>query len=366
MRYALLPLDTRYAYYTAVRPVWNEPRPDFYSAARNGNRFLVSRMMAERPHEGLPVLPTTALPDYHLLRPNIRAFPFRILASEGPQPDLLGGPTQRANLSAEARAWLATITENDPNADTDLGDAAWYHALAIMAAPGWLQENQSAILGGWPRVPLPSDLTHLEASAALGRRVAALLDTEQVASGVTTAPYDPPLATLGRLVREGGGSLGPADLEVTGWGRGGNGAPVMPGNGNVRVREHYDAEERSALAGVAAVLGEDIATLENRLGPPIDVKLNAVAYLQGVPTSVYEINIGGYQVLKKWLSYRDREVISRPITVAEAREAVTIVRRLTAYVLMQPALDVSYEAIKASAYAWGTATPAPSHPAAAA
>lgn len=33
-------------------------------------------------------------------------------------------------------------------------------------------------------MPLPTDLTHLEASATLGRRVAALLDTEQVAPGV--------------------------------------------------------------------------------------------------------------------------------------------------------------------------------------
>lgn len=354
-RYALLPLDTRYAYYTGVRPIWNEPRPDFYSAARNGNRFLVSRMMAERPHEGVPVLPITALPDYHLLRPNIRAFPFRLLESEGPQGDLLATPTRRANLSATARAWLATITQNDPDADADLGDAPWHHALAVMTAPAWLQENQSAILGGWPRVPLPTDLTHLETSAAFGRRVAALLDTEQVAPGVTIAPYDAPLGTLGRLVREGGGALAASDLEVTSWGRGGNGAPVMPGNGNIRERDGYDAEERAALAIAAVATEEDVTALEARLGPPIDVRLNGVAHLKGVPSNVYELTIGGYQVLKKWLSYRDRAVIGRPITVAEAREAVAIVRRLTAYVLMQPALDASYEAIKARAFDWRAA-----------
>lgn len=81
-----------------------------------------------------------------------------------------------------------------------------------------------------------------------------------------------------------------------------------------------------------------------------------MTHLKGVPSSVYELTIGGYQVLKKWLSYRDREVIGRPIAVAEAREAVAIVRRLTAYVLMQPALDASYEAIKASAFDWGART----------
>ncbi|MER8690024.1 type ISP restriction/modification enzyme [Mesorhizobium sp. M1136] len=356
VRFASLPLDTRFAYYTTVAPIWNRSRPEFFAAARNGNRFLVSRMMAERPHEGMPALPVTALPDYHLLRPNIRAFPFRILESVAPQADLLATPTRRANLSATARTWLATITDNDPDADADLGDAPWYHALAVMAAPGWLQENQSAILGGWPRVPLPSDLIHLEASAALGRRAAALLDTEQVVPGVNVTPYDAPFGMLGRLVREGGGALAPSDLEVTSWGRGGNGAPVMPGNGNIRERDSYDVEERAALEEAALRLEEDVVALETRLGLPVDVRLNSLAYLKGVPSSVYQLTIGGYQVLKKWLSYRDREVIGRPITVAEAREAVAIVRRLTAYVLMQPALDVSYEAIKATACMWDTET----------
>lgn len=356
IRYALLPLDTRYAYYTGVRPIWNEPRPDFFAAARDGNRFLVSRMMAERPQEGMPVLPITALPDYHLLRPNIRAFPFRLIESDAPQGDLLAVSGTRANLSERARTWLALLTEGDPDADADLGDAPWYHALAVTASPAWLEENQAAILGGWPRVPLPTDLTHLETSAGLGRQVAALLDTEQTAPGATAAPFDPPLATLGRLVREGGGTLAPSDLGVTNWGRGGSGAPVMPGAGNVGERDAYDAEELAALEAAANRLEKDTAVLIGRLGPPVDVRLNGVAYLKGVPSTVYELTIGGYQVLKKWLSYRDQEVIGRPITVAEAREAVAIVRRLTAYVLMQPALDASYEAIKASAHDWSTPT----------
>ena len=139
---------------------------------------------------------------------------------------------------------------------------------------------------------------------------------------------------------------------MVGWGRGGNGAPVMPGSGSIGERQAYDAEEQVSLAAASAQLEEDVATLIERLGPPVDVHLNQLAYLKGVPQSVYELTIGGYQALKKWLSYRDEEIIGRPMTVAEAREAVAIVRRLTAYLLMQPALDVSYEAIKANAYPW--------------
>ena len=35
-------------------------------------------MTAERPDEGVPASVTTALPDYHLLRPNIVAIPFMV------------------------------------------------------------------------------------------------------------------------------------------------------------------------------------------------------------------------------------------------------------------------------------------------
>lgn len=355
IRYAALPLDTRHAYYTTVSPIWNRSRPEFFAAARDGNRFLVSRMMAERPREGLPVLPVTALPDYHILRPNIRAFPFRLLESTAAQGDLLAA-SHRANLSARARSWLNALSDRDPDADVEWGDTPWYHALAMCTSPAWLAENQAAILGGWPRVPLPADLSHLEASALLGRQVAALLDTELQVPGVTTGPFHVPLATVGRLVRKGGGTLGGAELAVIGWGRGGRGEPVMPGAGNVTERADYNEPEREALAAAAERLEEDIVGLIDRLGPPIDVRLNDIASIQCVPASVYELTIGGYQVLKKWLSYRDFEVIGRPMTVAEAREATTIVRRLTAYVLMQPALDASYEAIKASVFEWKLGT----------
>lgn len=359
IRYALLPLDTRYAYYTQVRPIWNEPRPEFYSAARDGNRFLVSRMMAERPQEGLPVLPVTALPDYHLLRPNIRAFPFRLPGSVAAQGDLLATSSSRANLSARAREWLESICEGDPDTDTDLGDAPWYHTLAICSAPAWLAQNRAPILGGWPRIPLPTNLPHLEASATLGRRVAMLLDGEQPVPGVADGTVEAPFGVVGRLSRDGGGTLSPAELTVSaGWGRGGHGAPVMPGAGRTTSRDTYNHGEMESLVSAALRLEEDVDALITRLGPPIDVWLNQVAYLKAVPTAVWDFTIGGYQVLKKWLSYRDHEVTGRPLTVAEAREATSIVRRLTALILIQPALDASYEAIRTSAFVWTPAKPA--------
>lgn len=52
--------------------------------------------------------------------------------------------------------------------------------------------------------------------------------------------------------------------------------------------------------------------------------------------------IGGYQVIKKWLSYRQRQILSRDLNIEEAREVTNIARRLTAIVLTYPFLDENY------------------------
>ena len=44
-----------------------------------------------------------------------------------------------------------------------------------------------------------------------------------------------------------------------------------------------------------------------------DVYLNGVAYWRCVPSAVWRYTIGGYQVIKKWLSYRERALLgARP------------------------------------------------------
>lgn len=122
IRYALLPLDNRYAYYTIIRPVWNEPRPEFSGQMRNGSIFIVSRMMAERPLEGLPIVPVRVLADYHLLRPNVQAIPTRLYQSDAPQGDILHqGTDSRANLSRRARDWLTSIGWYDPDLNIEGG-----------------------------------------------------------------------------------------------------------------------------------------------------------------------------------------------------------------------------------------------------
>ena len=41
-RYTLRPFETRWCYYSPIRPLWNEPRPIFWAQCWEGNRFLIS------------------------------------------------------------------------------------------------------------------------------------------------------------------------------------------------------------------------------------------------------------------------------------------------------------------------------------
>lgn len=56
----------------------------------------------------------------------------------------------------------------------------------------------------------------------------------------------------------------------------------------------------------------------------------AGAYWRNVPAAVWGYKLGGYQVLKKWLSYRERDVLGRPLTPAEVLHFSHTARRIAA------------------------------------
>ena len=193
----------------------------------------------------------------------------------------------------------------------------------MLHAPAYRVENAGALRQDWPRVPLPPGRAALAASAALGRQVAALLDSETALAGVTQGSLRPELRALGVISRVGGGSLAPDELAITArWGYAGQGGVTMPGKGKTKVQ---------GLDGG---------------GQALDIFLNDVAYWANVPEPVWEYTIGGYQVLKKWLSYRERPLLGRPLTTQEAREFSAIVRRIAALLLLEAELDANYEMVK--------------------
>jgi hypothetical protein len=185
--------------------------------------------------------------------------------------------------------------------------------------------------------------------------VAALLDTEHSAPGITVGNIRPELRLIGPISREGGGQLEDSDLAVTvGWGHSGQNGVVMPGRGKL-IEQDYNTEELASIQAGAEELGLTLEDAQTQLGErTCDIYLNDVAYWRNVPFGVWEYIIGGYQVMKKWLSYRERLLLGRPLTSAEVREVQAMARRIAAILLLQPALDANYQAIKAATYPWLT------------
>ena len=61
-----------------------------------------------------------------------------------------------------------------------------------------------------------------------------------------------------------------------------------------------------------------------------DIYLNRNAFWRNVPGTVWTYKLGGYQVLKKWLSYRERGVLERAPTPQEVLHFTDVARRIAA------------------------------------
>jgi hypothetical protein len=233
----------------------------------------------------------------------------------------------RANLSPSARTYLASLGLPNPDNDQKNAELIWYHALAIGYSPLYLTKNADGIRQDWPRIPLPKEKETLRASAALGRQVAALLDTETPVPGVTIGKIREDLKTIAVFKRLDGKPAKPevGDLDlVAGWGHGGKGGVTMPGKGKI-IRRDDGA---------------------------YDVFLNDVACWRNVPEAVWDYTIGGYQVIKKWLSYREKPLLGRGLTSDEVRYVTEMARRIAALVDLQKSLDENYKAVIKATYLW--------------
>lgn len=363
-RYALYPFDNRWCYYSSVRPLWNEPRPELVGQRADEESFLIVRRFAERPREGRPAFSTSALPDYHLLRPNssaiplrLRAFPHAVHDADSKQSTMykhLGeDDSTTANLSDKARKYVVALTKVNPDDDEELSRAVWLHALAVLYSPSYLSEHDAAMRADWPHIPLPATLKALKRSAELGATIGQLLDVEKPVLGVVTGKLRRELSALGKVT---GPSKGLSLSISAGWGHGQKEKDiVMPGRGIEKKRDWSEEElaEIGEGARELALTNEDVATLWGTRTH--DIYLNNETFWSNVPEAVWEFTIGGYQVLKKWLSYRELRVLGREITKDEAREFTHIVRRLAALVLLTPELDKNYTAIRADCYSWNAA-----------
>lgn len=126
----------------------------------------------------------------------------------------------------------------------------------------------------------------------------------------------------------------------------------MPGKGRVDRRAYTPDELVTIRSGIGALGLTEEQAIAYLGATTSDVYLNDTAYWRNVPASVWEHTIGGYQVIKKWLSYREHALLGRAFTTDEAREVTHMARRIAAIVLLYPALDTNYQAVKQATKPW--------------
>ncbi|MDF1545278.1 MAG: N-6 DNA methylase [bacterium] len=348
LRYQLRPLDTKWCYYSQVRPLWNEPRPALFKNHFSGNAFLVCRPAGVASPEGIPFYFTSLLGDFDFIRGHSYHFPVRVRQTAG-TPKKTNGTAEMfgeekppekitANLSTTARAYLKQLKCKEPDSDTETAGLIWMHALAIGYSPLYLSENADGVRQDWPRIPLPSRKAQLLKSAALGRQVAALLNTEKPVSDVSSGKIQAEFKLIGIPTRTDGKQLKPdkGDFDLTaGWGHGGKNNVCMPGKGKIVEKQITDEK-------LIAKLGETW----------LDIYLNDNVFWADIPKSVWDYHIGGYQVIKKWLSYREKSMLGRGMNMDEIKYVMEMSRRIAAIILMQSNLDQNYSLVVKSTWSW--------------
>ena len=316
VRYTYRPFDTRWVYWEAKGGLLDRPRPDYKKHTFDGNQWLSSTQHLRKGETEPQAYFTRNLASYHLIERGALWFPVW-LSEEGMALDG-GGAQRRPNLSDAAQRYLDHLS---------LGvEDLFHHALAVLHDPSYREANAGALRMEWPRIPLPGwpdgdapgAAEELASSAARGRELAALLDSETPVPGVTTGALRPAMAAIAVPSTTDGGNMAGDDFSVTAsWGHFGQGEAVMPGQGRA-VERPYTAEERAALDESAHTLGNTT----------FDIHLNDRAYWRNVPSAVWSYKLGGYQVLKKWLSYRERGVLGRPLLPEEVQHFTDTARRI--------------------------------------
>ena len=204
----------------------------------------------------------------------------------------------------------------------------FHHVFAVLHDPAYRAANAGALRMEWPRIPLPgwpdgdgkAASEELARSAARGRELAALLDPDTPVPGVTHPPLRQDIAGIAVPATTDGRNMAGDDFAVVaGWGHYGRGDAVMPGQG-LAVGRSLSPDEREAMSDNLAALGTTT----------FDIYLNADAFWRNVPAAVWNYRLGGYQVLKKWLSYRERTILDRSVKPEEVRHFTDTARRIWA------------------------------------
>lgn len=315
--YQYRPFDVRWIWYEEETKLIQRKNLAFKKQVYGGNKFLYSTQTMRRGYS--PPYTGRSLSDLHLFDPDAVAIPLKArykefdadkeyrqlpniadFHDELARAGVLKVAAPKAGSSCEPMPRPAAVLAHygavkdergQPTALAwELAEQVFYHALAVLSAPAYRAEHAEYLAEDWPRVPMSPSREVLRQSAALGRRVAALLDPQ-------AQPEVP--GTVGRLVAAGTDTEAPESS-----------LSIGPKPRYAEAREVY--------------------------------VLSDVLELKDVPKRVWDFTLGGYPVLKNWVEYRR----GRTLTLDDADWLEGIVRRVSALLDLGPELDMVYSAAK--------------------
>ncbi len=319
IRFAYRPFDTRWLYWEKDTKLLDEKRADYRPHVFEGNLWIEAREreakedfsrgtlvrhLADKFGNGLSSFFPAWLREDGQLKANLR------------QAKYVGEQTVQHYLDR-----LGSGVEE-----------LFHHILAVLHDPFYRENNAGALRMEWPRIPLPGwpdgeadgAAEELARSAERGRELTSLLDQDASVPGTTQAPLSPQIGAIAVPATISGRNMTDSDLAVTsGWGHFGQGDAVMPGKGCAVERE-FLPEERVAMSDALPALGDST----------FDAYLNGEAFWRNIPAAVWAYRLGAYQVLKKWLSYRERAILGRPLLPEEVQHFTDTARRIASIRLL--------------------------------
>ena len=317
VRFTYRAFDKRWLYWEAGRGLLGRPSLDYWPQAFDGNLFIEARKRDAKEGFSRGTLARGLADNFGNGFSSFYPMRLRDMGMGGTEGE--PGP----NLSGAAKRYL----DRRGLSVEDL----FHHVLATLHDTAYRAQNAGALRIGWPRIPLPGwdeggseGAVALAQSAARGRELARHLDPDTPVPRVTDGTLRPEIAAIAVPATKDGRNMSGKDFAVTaGWGHAGSGDAVMPGQGRA-IERGYTPSERTELGNAALMLGRTT----------FDIYLNDNACWRNVPVAVWTYKLGGYQVLKKWLSYRERGVLNRALTLQEVLDFTKIARRIGAILAM--------------------------------
>ena len=168
VKYSYRPFDDRWLYWEPDTKLLDEKRAEYKPQVFDGNIWFCAAQRTRKGATEPQAAFTRHIGSYHWIERASIWFPLYLRDDQFGEE--VNGFKRTANLSELGQTYIESM-----NAEPE---DLFHHVLATLHDPAYREANAGGLRMGWPRIPLPDNADALAESAATGRRLARLLDTE--------------------------------------------------------------------------------------------------------------------------------------------------------------------------------------------